>query len=397
MAPLALPRLRGRPVAAAFVGVVGATLLSFLAVGATIPVLPRYVTGPLSSGDLAVGIVIGAFAFTAVIGRPVGGRLADRRGRRTIVLCGLALCSVAGLLLFLPLGVPGLVLARLVLGIGDGWVFTAGLAWAVDLAPGGRRGQAIALYGFGIWGGLAAGPLIGEGLLALFSYEAVWAFAAICPLLGALVVRLVPDRHERRTDPGRSALLPRAVRRPGAALMLANIGYGTFAGFIVLHLAEVGEGGGGVVFTAFATSVVTVRLALARLPDRLGPRVTAIGAGLTQAAGLTVVAVAGGLEIAVVGALVLGAGFSMSFPSLTLLVVERTEDHERGASMGAFSAFLDVGVGIGAPLAGAVSALAGYPAAFAVAAVAAAGGAALVATGPAGAAGAATTARSRPA
>ena len=45
--------------------------------------------------------------------------------------------------------------------------------------------------------------------------------------------------------------------------------------------------------------------------------------------------------------------------------------------MGAFTAFFDVGVGIGAPLAGAVAALAGYPAAFFVAAACAALGALL--------------------
>ena len=62
----------------------------------------------------------------------------------------------------------------------------------------------------------------------------------------------------------------------------------------------------------------------------------------------------------------MGAGFSLSFPSLALLVVERVDERRRGAAMGAFTAFFDLGVGIGAPLAGAVSALAGYPAAFGV-------------------------------
>jgi predicted MFS family arabinose efflux permease len=98
-------------------------------------------------------------------------------------------------------------------------------------------------------------------------------------------------------------------------------------------------------------------------------------AATAQAIGLALIAGAGGLTVAVAGALVMGAGFSLSFPSLALLVVQRTDERERGAAMGAFTAFFDLGVGIGAPLAGAVSALAGYPAAFAVgAACAAAGG-----------------------
>jgi nitrate/nitrite transporter NarK len=60
-----------------FAGVFVACLLAFLALGSVLPVLPRYVRGPIGSTDLAVGLVTGAFAFTAVVCRPLGGRLAD--------------------------------------------------------------------------------------------------------------------------------------------------------------------------------------------------------------------------------------------------------------------------------------------------------------------------------
>jgi MFS family permease len=164
-----------------------ATALGFVAIGAVLPVLPRYVKGPIGAGDVAVGIVVGCFAFAAVFGRPIGGRLADRDGRRVVLVAGLLIASVAALLYFLPLGVPGLIAARLVLGIGDGWVFTAGATMIVDLAPESRRGQAIGLFGLAIWGGLTVGPLCGALLLDALSYEAVWAFAAVMPVLGALV------------------------------------------------------------------------------------------------------------------------------------------------------------------------------------------------------------------
>ena len=366
---------RRYPNRSAFAGVFAATLLCFLAVGAVLPVLPRYVTGPLGEGDFAVGVVTGAFAFTAVVGRPIGGRIADRRGRRIVVVVGLLLTTVAGLLYFLPFGVAGLVFARLVLGIGDGWVFTAGLAWAVDVTPPARRGQFIALYGLGVWGGLSFGPLIGEGLFHLGGYDLVWAFAAASPFAGALVARVVPDRRTAGVPDGPQPLLPLPAIRPGIALLLAQIGYAALAGFIVLHLDEIGVGHGAAVFTAFAITVVAARLLLSWLPDRAGPRASVALAASAQAAGLVLIAVAGSLWVAVAGALVMGAGFSLSFPSLALLVVEEVDERTRGAAMGAFTAFFDVGVGIGGPLAGAVSAYAGYPAAFAVgAACAVAGG-----------------------
>ena len=366
---------RRYPNRSAFAGVFAATLMCFLAVGAVLPVLPRYVTGPLGAGDLAVGVVTGAFAFTAVIGRPIGGRIADRRGRRLIVVAGLLLTALAGLLYYLPLGVGGLIFARLVLGVGDGWVFTAGLAWAIDVTPPERRGQFIALYGLGVWGGLSFGPLIGEGLFHAGGYDLVWAFAAASPLAGALVARVVPDRRAPYVPEEGQPLLPLPAIRPGIALFLAQIGYSALAGFIVLHLDDIGVGHGAAVFTAFAVTVVGARLLLSWLPDRVGGRASVALAASAQAIGLVLIAVAGSLPVVIAGALVMGTGFSLSFPSLALLVVEEVDERTRGAAMGAFTAFFDVGVGVGGPLTGAVSALAGYPAAFAVgAACAVAGG-----------------------
>ena len=77
----------------------------------------------------------------------------------------------------MPGGSPGLIVARLFLGAGEGVVFTAGSAWVVDLAPPDRRGRIIGLYGLAIWGGLALGPPLGELILQASSFELVWAFA----------------------------------------------------------------------------------------------------------------------------------------------------------------------------------------------------------------------------
>ncbi|MEY2457973.1 MAG: hypothetical protein QOK06_3131 [Acidimicrobiaceae bacterium] len=379
VSPGALSRLRSarsrRPALSAFVGVFAATLLGFLAVGGVLPVLPRYVRGPIGAGDLAVGIVIGAFAFTAVIGRPVGGHMADARGRRAIVVAGLLVCAAAGALYLLPFGVPGLILARLVLGVGDGWVFTAGATWIVDLAPEERRGQAIGLFGLAIWSGLSAGPIIGQAILDAAGYHAVFVFSAITPLLGAAVAWRVPDSPVASTPrvPGQP-LVPRPVVAPGIALALANIGYGTVSGFVVLHLAQRGVGHGATVFTVFAVSVVVTRLIAGRLPDTLGPLRAAAAAGCAEAVGLALLALAHSLPVALAGGIVMGWGFSLLFPSLALVAISSIPEHRRGAALGTFTAFFDVGFGLGAPMAGAVASLAGYPAAFWVASGAAAAG-----------------------
>ncbi len=61
----------------AFAGLFAVTFCGLLAVGAVLPVLPRYVHGPLGAGDIAVGVVIGSYAITGLLLRPIAGRLAD--------------------------------------------------------------------------------------------------------------------------------------------------------------------------------------------------------------------------------------------------------------------------------------------------------------------------------
>lgn len=366
---------------AAFAGIFAVTFCGLVAVGAVLPVLPRYVDGPLGAGKIAVGIVIGAYAITGLMLRPFAGRFADRRGRKPAVLIGSLLMAGGGFLYLLPLGVGGLIAARLVLGAGEGTVFTAGSAWIVDLAPPGRRGRVIGLYGLAVWAGLSIGPLFGELIQHSAGYTPVWIFAGVMPLLGALIAIRVPDpfrpgkwlEHEHRSLIAREAVLP------GAALALGSIGYAAVATFVVLHLDDRGVGHGALVFGAFATMVVLTRLIGGDLPDRVGPARVATAAALVEAVGLTTIAFAYSLPVAIAGALAMGAAFSLLYPSLSLIVVNQVSEARRGAALGTFTAFFDAGVGLGAPLAGAAAALSSYEGSYLLAAAIALGSATLIA------------------
>ncbi|MGZ5343003.1 MAG: MFS transporter, partial [Solirubrobacterales bacterium] len=63
---------------ASFAGIFIVTNLGLLAVGATLPVLPDYVTEELNGSNFEVGIVTGAFAVTGIVCRPIAGHFADR-------------------------------------------------------------------------------------------------------------------------------------------------------------------------------------------------------------------------------------------------------------------------------------------------------------------------------
>jgi MFS family permease len=363
-----------------FAGIFVVTFLGLIAVGSVLPVLPRYVHGPLGSTDLAVGVVIGSYAVTGLLLRPVAGRLADTRGRKPMVVLGALLVSFGGLLYLPNFGIPGLLGARLILGAGEGALYTAGSVWIVDMAPPARRGRILGLYGLSVWGGLSVGPLTGELLLSAGGYDAVWVFAAALPLLGAAIASRVPDPFKPLTHAEPHPLIAPEAVRPGLAIALASVGYATLAAFIVLHLEARGIGHGATAFGAFAAMIVLTRLIAGDVPDRYGAARVAVGATLVEAAGLALISVAHSLPVALAGAMAMGAGFSLLNPSLMLIAVGRVSQAARGAAMGTYTAFFDAGVGLGAPLAGIAVALSDYEGAFLLAAAVAVASALLTLT-----------------
>ena len=239
----------------------------------------------------------------------------------------------------------------------------------------------IGLYGLAVWTGLSLGPPIGDALLRASSFEAVWAFAAIAPAIGAAIALLIPETYRPSDEYERGPFIARESIRPGAALSLATVGYAAMASFIVLDLDKQGIGHGAAAFTAFAVTVVATRLVAGNLPDRIGPLRCAAVAALVEAAGLALIALASSLAVAIAGALAMGMAFALIYPSLSLVVVNRVPEERRGAALGTFTAFFDAGIGVGAPVCGVAASLWGYSAAFWLASACALGTAAAAAAG----------------
>jgi MFS family permease len=355
---------------APFAGLFIVTNLGLLAVGATLAVLPHYVKDSLNGSDLEVGIVTGAFALTGIVCRPIAGNLADSRGRKPTVIGGALLAAVAGALYFVPAGIPGLIVARFFLGAGEGTVFTAGSAWNVDMAPEERRGRMIGLYGLAIWTGLTLGPPIGVLLQNAGGFHLVWAFAAGAPLLGAVIAARLPEDYRATEASSRGPFISREALGPGVTFALSVFGFAAVSAFIVLSLDERGIGHGPAVFSVFAATVVATRLLAGGLPDRIGPARCAVGAALIETVGLVLLGAADDLAVVIAGAIGMGAAFSLLFPSLSLVAVNRVGPEHRGKAMGTFTAAFDLGMLVGSPLVGAAAALGGYSAAFYVAACA---------------------------
>jgi MFS family permease len=359
-----------------FLTVAAAELAYFTADGVLLPALPRYVTGPLGGGNVEVGLVMGAFSVSAFFLRPLAGRLADRRGRRLLMVIGASLfaLSVAGYLV--SPSVPLLVAMRLLTGVGEALFFVAALAANLDLAPPERRGEAMSFASLALYIGIGTGPFIGEMLIDNVGFGAAWV-AAIALAGGAVALSLrlpsmTPEAGE--APPERHRLVHPGGLLPGIILFATIWGMAGFLVFVPLYALDLGMSGAGPVLGLFSALVVGIRSVGARIPDSLGAgRTTRISLVLT-AAGLTVIGLWREPLGLVAGTVLLGVGVALFTPALFALAVSGVPANERGAVMGTTSAFLDLAFGLGPATLGFVAEAVGRSGTFlAGAAVAAAG------------------------
>ena len=338
--------------------------VAYAAIGIVLSALPLHLRHALGASNTTVGVVMGAHALVAFVMRPVCSALAERRGYRTMLVVGAALVACGNAAYFMPSGVPLFGIARLVTGLGDATILTAGGAWVLAVAPAERRGRTLALFGLALWAGLTAGPVIGEALAAHGGLGAAGLGGALLAIVSAAIVLSLSSTGAASTGDRNVPLFPRAVLRPGTAFVFAALGYAALASFGALHFSARGWGGGARPLVAFGIAFLLTRGLGAHLPDRFGSIPVAIGAALVEACGLLVFAVAGSPLVALTGALLVGAGFALSYPAFALIAVNAVPASHRGAALGAFTSFWDIALAIGAPLAGALTTWGGGSAPF---------------------------------
>jgi MFS family permease len=334
--------------------------------GTVLPALAPHVRYDLGGSDRTVGFIIGIFSVVALCGRVFSGPLADGRGRKVAFLTGLGSCIIAGAVYLLPLGLTGIWIGRCFQGMGEACLYTGAAAWAVELAGTERSAQALGYLSSGIWGGLSAGPVVGQWLV---TFHRAAFFQVFAGAVGFLLLSRIPEHFTPHKDGGTLKWPSRSLMMPGFAVGFVNVHYPVIVGFLVLHLARYGNSGKAA-FTAYAGAMLCSRFFLGGLPDRLHPRVTFYFGLTAMATGLLILATGPRPVIAIAAAALLGLGFSFPFSSIASTVMRRSHDHERGSTVGILSAFYDFFVGSGSFAAGAVATRFGYSATFVMAAVA---------------------------
>jgi MFS family permease len=337
--------------------------IGFLVVGIALPVLPLHVHDGLGQGTFMVGLVTGSQFAAALVTRMWAGNHADTKGAKRAVVVGLLAASAGGWLYLLSLQFVHapklssaiLLVGRTVLGGGESFIITGALGWGMALAGAEGTGKVMSWMGTAMYAAFAAGAPIGTALYAGQGFTAVAGATAVVPLMALLLVaRLSPVAPRVGVRPSFLKVLS-SVWVPGAALAFSSLGFGAITAFVALLFAARGWSPGWPAFTAFAGCFMLARIFLGAKVDRLGGARVALVSVILEAAGLVLVWSANDATLAVAGAALTGLGYSLVYPGLGVEAVRRSPPESRALSMGAYTACLDLALGVGTPALGLVA------------------------------------------
>jgi MFS family permease len=367
--------------------IMGVVFVAFLVIGLAMPVLPLHVHEGLGFGTFVVGLVAGSQFGASLLSRPWAGHYADSRGPKRAVVLGLVSAAASGLLYLVSLRFFGaplisvtiLVLGRALLGAAESVIITGSVIWGLALVGQKSTGKVIAWVGAAMFGAFAIGAPIGSTLYAIYGFVSIALATTAAPLATLLLAAALPHVPPLpQTRPSFIRVMG-AVSVPGVGAALSSVGFGAITAFVVLLFAQQGWSRAWLAYTSFTGAFIVARLVFGHLPDKIGGAKVALICVLIQAAGQALIWWADRAEIALAGTVLTGIGYSLVYPGLGVEAVRRVPPESRGLAMGAYTAFLDLALGLGTPVLGLVAGAAGLGAAFLASAAAALGAGAVAA------------------
>ncbi len=303
------------------------------------------------------------------------GRLSDKWGRKVILVAGWVVAAPVPFMLMWAPSWNWVLVANVFLGASQGLTWSTTVIMKIDLAGPELRGLAMGLNEF------AGYVAVALSAWATGYVASVWGlrpqpfylgigFAAVGLLLSAALVRETHHhaRHEAKSHQGgrhaaglsqkeiliRTSFTDRDLSSVSQAGLVNNLNDGMAWGLFPLLYAATGLSLDRIGWLAAIYPAVwgIGQLFTGALSDRIG-RKGLIASGMwVQAAGIAVVALSANFGRFAVGAVLLGVGTAMVYPTLLAAIGDVAHPAWRASAVGVYRLWRDLGYAIGALLAG---------------------------------------------
>lgn len=335
---------------------------SFFDLFSQLPIMSPLATS-LGAPPFLVGLVVGMFSLSNIIGNVSSGFLTDKKGPFSILMFGLFSTGITLLLYYFATGTWILLLVRFIHGFTAGLIVPAAFTNLANTTANEKKGKGAALSGAFI--GLAAiiGPAF-SGIVASKVNE-VTVLAVTSFFMFALgILSFIFLRSLQKVKKPKLAKKPISVRIffQDPLIMKAYLGalflmfsQGVVAYMLPLKVLELGSDTqtSGLLMSTFGlVAVLIFILPTNTLFDRLKAVHTAVFGLSIMGISMLFISFAPSISLLYVIMGTYGIGFAFLFPSLNSMLVEATDPADRGKAYGYFYAFFSMGVVIGSGVTG---------------------------------------------
>jgi MFS family permease len=336
------------------------------------------------ASSAAVLSFIAAFGISKALTNLGAGALAQRAGRRRLLIAGWAAALPVPLLIALAPSWAWVVGANILLGVNQGLAWSMTVVMKIDLVGPRRRGLALGINEAAGYGGVALAAGLSGWAASQFAARDVLVIAgAVTAAVGFLVsVLFVRDTaahvalEQTRDDPAADGDPPRlreafakasyatpALRSCSQAGLVNNLNDGLAWGLVPLFLAAHGASVAqvGLVAAVYPGVWATAQIATGHWSDTAGRKPLIVAGMLVQAGALALLALSDGHVGPAVGAAVLlGLGTALVYPTLIAAISDAVSPIARAPVVGVYRFWRDMGYALGALIAGAVADALGY-------------------------------------
>jgi MFS family permease len=354
----------------------------------TLPLIGRDSFGITSSAAVLSFIV--AFGLAKAFTNLGAGVLAERAGRKRLLVIGWAAALPVPLLIAVAPSWAWIVAANLLLGVNQGFAWSMTVVMKIDLVGPKRRGLALGLNEAAGYGGVALAATVSGLLASQFAARDVLvvAGAAIAVTGFLLSLRFVRDTgahmalEQAQAHPDGATAPPTlqhafrdatyrqpALRSCSQAGLVNNLNDALAWGLVPLFLAAHGAGVGevGVVAGIYPAVWGAGQIWTGHWSDSVGRKPLIVAGMLLQAGALLILALSGGrVAVAALSAVLLGAGTALVYPTLIAAISDAVLPIARAPTVGIYRFWRDTGYVAGGVIAGVVADALGYGGAIAV-------------------------------
>jgi MFS family permease len=349
----------------------GFTFTVFLSAFQLLPTAPFHILD-LGGSTFASGLFLGFLTYSSAFSAPLTGAIADRYGRRRILITS-SIALAAFSLLYAVISDYRVVLALVIIhGIFWSGLLSASAAHMTGILPESRRAEGIGYWGLSTVAAMAVAPTIG-----LWIYRRGWLWLCIVGAALNLLMAVIAWNLQEPPTPERSGatkslrdgrLLEWRVLFVSISLFLYSFGYGGITSFTALYADANGVTPKSIYLTALAIVILLTRPMAGRLGDRFGYKRVFIPCLVLICVGLGLLAMGGTRLWMIASAVVFGIGFGTAYPVYVGYVMQGVDADRRGAAFGAILAAFDTGIGTGSTSMGWLIQHFGFPFAFGIAA-----------------------------